>query len=189
MRDDPELEVLVPPKGERRRVLLVGGSNTQLFPGEVLEERLVARSAEAGGRRGWEVVNLGRPGYGSERLRIYLAQAMVLEPDVVVIYTGHNEFVEAGFADDLHRRRDHAATRWTDRATRALQRLRTFNLLTRAFAPDRPRGDAWQTGGDAPRPSHDPQAWFEGAAQRSHQAGRRMALAASFRSKSRKSRV
>jgi len=91
----PAHDRLVPPRDGRRRVLLLGGSNSQGFPEDVLERRL----AEAAPGPGWEVVNLGRSGYGSERVRILLDQALArLDPDVVVLYVGHNEFMEPGLA-------------------------------------------------------------------------------------------
>ncbi|MFT5052062.1 MAG: lysophospholipase L1-like esterase, partial [Chlamydiales bacterium] len=78
------------------RVLLFGGSNTDKFPYGRLQQFL----NEAGGH--WEVINLGRSGYGSARVSILLEQALDrLAPDVVVLYTGHNEFVEQSFERDL----------------------------------------------------------------------------------------
>lgn len=99
LHGDAEFEVRIPPRDGRRRVLLFGGSNTQLFPEAYLEELLHA--TEPGGR-GWEVINLGRNGYGSARVVILLEQALrQLEPDVVCVYSGHNEFVEAGFRFEI----------------------------------------------------------------------------------------
>ncbi|GJM22683.1 MAG: hypothetical protein DHS20C15_25980 [Planctomycetota bacterium] len=89
-------EVSIPPKGNGPRVILFGGSNTELLPAFLLQEELRARDA-----REWEVINLGRRGYGSERVRILLDQAFVLQPDLIVIYSGHNEFVERGFAAEV----------------------------------------------------------------------------------------
>ena len=94
-----EREVRIAPRDDRRRVLLLGGSNTMLLPEVLLEEALVAGdAADPADARGWEVINLGRAGYGSARVLILVEQALrLLDPDVVVIYSGHNEFVEAGF--------------------------------------------------------------------------------------------
>jgi len=101
MFEDGDLEVVVPPRGERRRVVLLGGSNVQLFPETVLQDALAREAAHAapGGR---QVVNLGRAGYGSERVLVLLHDVLRrLEPDALVVYTGHNEFVEAGFRLEL----------------------------------------------------------------------------------------
>src|SRR5262245_8804915 len=83
-------ELQIPPKGQRKRVLLMGGSNTRLLPEAFLQKLL----NEPGARDEYEVINLGRHGYGSGRERLLFEQALVLEPDVVFLYSGHNEFVE-----------------------------------------------------------------------------------------------
>jgi hypothetical protein len=116
----------IPPKGERLRVLMFGGSNTQGFPEEYLAERLNALSPVPG----YEVINLGRAGYGSERVLILLRQAMDLDPDVVFIYSGHNEFVEAGFALELVRLWKEP---WISRTVDRLSRLRTLNVAATLF--------------------------------------------------------
>ncbi len=90
-------EIVIPPRDDRIRILLFGGSNTQRFSGDLLEQRFDA----LGPKGRYEVVNLGREGYGSERVSILVEQAMVLEPDVVVIYSGHNEFIERGFRAEV----------------------------------------------------------------------------------------
>lgn len=122
-------ELLIPPKGARRRVLLVGGSNTQGFPGDVLQQRLDERAPDPA----WEVINLGRAGYGSERVAILVEQAAVLEPDVVVVYSGHNEFVEAGFAMELA---EQSTDEGIARLTNLAMRLRLVNLMVDALAVD-----------------------------------------------------
>jgi lysophospholipase L1-like esterase len=94
---DRSKELVIPPKGTARRVLLFGGSNTAGFPRRVLQDALNAR-----GEGEFEVLNLGRAGYGSTRVAILFREALErLEPDVVVMYTGHNEFVEKSFAMDV----------------------------------------------------------------------------------------
>ena len=124
------LEVAIPPKSDRKRLVMFGGSNTQGFPEDVLEMLLeVARPRDR-----WEVVNLGRSGYGSERVSILLEQAMeLLAPDAVLIYSGHNEFMERGFRDEIA---DQAAMSFTGRLAERLQGLRTMRVLTDTFAPD-----------------------------------------------------
>src|SRR5262245_18175053 len=90
-------EVAVPPKGRALRVIMVGGSNVAGFQAGPLQQSLCRQLPDPG----FEVVNLGRSGYGSERELILLKQALVLQPDIVLIYCGHNEFVEGGFAWEL----------------------------------------------------------------------------------------
>jgi len=138
MFGDARLEVVVPPRDGRRRVLLFGGSNTQAFPEWILRDELAARAPGDD----WEVVNLGRKGYGSERVAILLEQAMVLEPDVVVIYSGHNEFVERGFAMELVEDAEHP---WLAAAREAVLGLRSAQLLVDALS--------------GPRTVHVPEPW------------------------------
>jgi hypothetical protein len=139
MFDGETPEVRIPPKGARRRVLLFGGSNTELLPGEYLEEQLDLADPDPG----WEVINLGRRGYGSERVRILLRQALVTEPDVVVIYSGHNEFVEGEFALELKQDWDSPLMRGV---ADGLSHLRVVNLLSGAARSAR----AQPAGGRAP---------------------------------------
>jgi hypothetical protein len=144
-------ERTIPPKGERLRVLLFGGSNTQGFPTAYIAEQLNRAAPEPG----FEVINLGRAGYGSERVLILLRQAMELDPDVLFIYCGHNEFVEAGFALELVRLWKQP---WITRAVDRLSRLRTLNVAAslleaareQPLAADTPSG--MDGAGAAPRP-------------------------------------
>lgn len=135
-------ELHIPPKGERVRVLLFGGSSTGNFHDQYLRREL----DERGGRKGlFEVLNLGRAGYGSERVSVLFRQALrLLEPDVVVIYTGHNEFIERGFLMEL----DHAwMSGWTRTGVEVLRRTRTFHFVEELFAgkgePRRARPEDW----------------------------------------------
>ncbi len=143
MFDGAAPERTVAPRDGRRRVVLFGGSNTESFPHALLEATLNERATP--GSRGWEVLNLGRNGYGSERVAILFEQAMALEPDVVVIYSGHNEFVEAGFRAELAEGLAPALRS----AIEVASRLRTFNALCAALRPEggarelRPKPEAW----------------------------------------------
>ena len=90
--------VITPRRPDLIRVEVFGGSNTYGFN----VRHLAGALAKNAGKRAYEAFNLGRPGYGSERVKFILDQAVEhTEPDVVVIYSGHNEFVERGFQMDL----------------------------------------------------------------------------------------
>ncbi|RKY18732.1 MAG: hypothetical protein DRQ55_12560 [Planctomycetota bacterium] len=130
---DPEREQRVPDKGATRRVLLMGGSNTEVFPERYLEDLLSEHAPDPS--RPWELINLGRSGYGSGRVLILLEQALVLEPDVVVIYSGHNEFVERGLAAELDAALGGAAGR---AAASGLARTRLFRVVEQALRPPQP---------------------------------------------------
>ena len=114
-------EVQIPPKDGRTRVVMFGGSNTKLLPGEFLQLLLDQRGAP----QQYEVINLGRHGYGSARERLLFDQATVLQPDVVFIYSGHNEFVEEQFRSTVAATKDD----WTRKAIESLRQLKTVDLL------------------------------------------------------------
>jgi len=120
----------VPPKGDAKRVILFGGSNTRGFQHGKAQQ---AFDALAPGE--FEVINLGRSGYGSARVAIIFEQALErLDPDVMVIYMGHNEFVEAGFQMDLD-------DEWSSETVRVagefMRSTRTVHLLSGLFAEQR----------------------------------------------------
>ncbi|MCB9897459.1 MAG: tetratricopeptide repeat protein [Planctomycetes bacterium] len=79
------------------RVFCLGGSTTYgrpytdavSFPGW-LRELLPAADPS----RRWEVVNAGGVSYASYRVAAVLDELCAYEPDLFVIYTGHNEFLE-----------------------------------------------------------------------------------------------
>ncbi|MDA1263741.1 MAG: hypothetical protein O2816_01525 [Planctomycetota bacterium] len=119
-------ELAIRPKGDATRVLLFGGSNTAGFPARVLQDELNAKNQGK-----YEVVNLGRAGYGSTRVAILFREAIeVLEPDLVVLYSGHNEFVEKSFAMDLEAAWDNALVA---RLAGLLESTVTGRLLTEAL--------------------------------------------------------
>ena len=118
-----EGEKVVPPKGDTFRIFLFGGSNTQGFPAVRLERVLELIDPS----RDYEVVNLGREGYGSGRVAILLEQSLAYEPDLCVVYSGHNEFIEAGFRQDVEAARDDLAGRLQP----VLAELRSFRALER----------------------------------------------------------
>ncbi|MBP89922.1 MAG: hypothetical protein CMJ64_24980 [Planctomycetaceae bacterium] len=80
------------------RIFCLGGSTVQGRPYSIetsfttwLELSLTAADEQ----RKWKVVNCGGVSYGSYRLVPILDEVLQYEPDLVVIYAGHNEFLEA----------------------------------------------------------------------------------------------
>jgi len=124
MFEHAQREVTVPPKGAACRVVLIGGSNTQILPETVLR-LLLERDDEQG--RSWEVFNLGREGFGSGRAGRVLAQSLALDPDVILVYSGHNEFVELAYERELD---DLWNAPWQRAMVAALSKLRLYNALT-----------------------------------------------------------
>lgn len=101
LRDDP---VALPRPAGTRRVLSLGESTT--FGDQVAVEDTYTRRLEAL-LPGTETVNAGVPGYTLWQSAVYLHEAgMALDPDVVLVYHQHNDFLAAGVVDPksfLHR--------------------------------------------------------------------------------------
>jgi lysophospholipase L1-like esterase len=76
------------PAGTLRVVLLGESSVYRLGDADLLSRRVSDRLA-----RPVEVVNLGFQGCGSERTVLSAREGLALNPDVLAIYVGHNEFV------------------------------------------------------------------------------------------------
>jgi tetratricopeptide (TPR) repeat protein len=84
-------------KGDAVRVFCVGGSTTfgrpygdpTSFCGWLRELLPVADPS-----RRWEVVNAGGVSYASYRVALLMEELIKYQPDVFVVYSGHNEFLE-----------------------------------------------------------------------------------------------
>lgn len=95
-----------PAPANRYRVVFVGASTVQGFP---YPRRLAAASflqemlADAWPERTVEVVNLGITSIASFAVAQVVEDALALTPDLVVVYTGHNEFYGLYGAERHHR--------------------------------------------------------------------------------------
>jgi tetratricopeptide (TPR) repeat protein len=79
--------------------------------------------------------------YGSHRLRILAEELLDYEPDLFVIYSGHNEFVERRFYSDYL-----GGTRTRDQLQNLLFHSRVYSLMARSFERmAAPSGDAADT--------------------------------------------
>lgn len=81
-------------------------------------------------QRHWEVVNVGGISYASYRLAATMDELLQYSPDLFLIYTGHNEFLEERTYRDLNE-----SSRGVRRATAALLRSRTGSLAFRLLGP------------------------------------------------------
>jgi tetratricopeptide (TPR) repeat protein len=86
------------------RVFSVGGSTTHGRPYDDetsytgwLRAYLNATSPE----RQWEIVNAGGVSYASYRVALLMEELVQYEPDLFIIYTGHNEFLEERTYGDI----------------------------------------------------------------------------------------
>ncbi|REJ97379.1 MAG: tetratricopeptide repeat protein [Planctomycetota bacterium] len=82
------------------RVFTLGGSSAYGYPGgaeaafsSLLGEALAKKHPD----RVIESINVGGVSYGMHRVSIVARQMLQYEPDVLVIYAGHNEFIEPAF--------------------------------------------------------------------------------------------
>jgi Flp pilus assembly protein TadD len=125
------------------RFFVLGGSSAYGFPwgaeesftrylGDALRASRPGRTVEA--------INAGAMSYASHRLRILARELLEYEPDALVIYGGHNEFVERRFYQDLLER-----ARALDPVRRLLHQSRLYSLMTRFYLRD----------GDSARPASD----------------------------------
>lgn len=80
--------------GTRRIVALGDSTMFGLFAGaDGAFVQLVARQAERTAGTPVEAVNLGCPGWASDRVANLVPTALSLEPDLVIVYVGHNELL------------------------------------------------------------------------------------------------
>jgi tetratricopeptide (TPR) repeat protein len=113
------------------RVFTLGDSSAYGFPwgGGVAFSRLLGAGLAATFRdREVEAVNAAAMSYGSYRLRVLEHEILDYEPDTIVIYNGHNEFVERGFYRAIV-----ARTAPLDGIKKVLARWRLYSALTRLY--------------------------------------------------------
>ena len=86
------------------RIFCLGGSTVQGRPYSIetsfsrwLEINLGAANPE----HDWEVVNCGGVSYASYRLVPILQEVLTYQPDLIILYTGHNEFLEDRTYDSI----------------------------------------------------------------------------------------
>jgi tetratricopeptide (TPR) repeat protein len=82
------------------------------------------------GRR-WEVINAGGVSYASYRVAALMDELVGYSPDLFIIYTGHNEFLEERTYRELQSQQPGLR-----RVAASLHRSRTFSLAHRLFFPD-----------------------------------------------------
>ncbi len=109
------------------RIFCLGGSSAYGHPYDdqtafsgVLKDVLTA----AYPRRSVEVVNAAGISYGVYRVNIVADEIVNYEPDIIVVYSGHNEFVEPSFFEELKRQ---SAVR--NRIEYALAQRRIYSIV------------------------------------------------------------
>jgi len=122
------------------RIFCLGGSTVQGRPFAIetafttwLEINLQAADPQ----HDWEVVNCGGVSYASYRLVPILKEVFGYDPDLIIVYTGHNEFLE----DRTYSHIKHLPP-IVARPSELVARTRTYTLLRRAYLQLRGRPDA-----------------------------------------------
>jgi len=119
-------------KGETEfRIFVLGGSTVQGRPYSIETSfttwlQLSLNAAEP--TRDWRVVNCGGISYASYRLQPILSECLKHEPDLILIYTGHNEFLESQTFANLEKNAN-----WISTGNDALSNSRFYNLVRQRF--------------------------------------------------------
>ena len=80
-------------------------------------------------KRSWEVLNAGGVSYASYRIVSLVEELIQYQPDLFVIYTGHNEFLESRSYPELAN-----MSPWLLKSAATAGRFRTFALLRKLIA-------------------------------------------------------
>jgi len=113
------------------RVFTIGGSSAYGFPWgarEAFPHLLGEALAQTYPDRTVESINAAAMSYGSHRLRILVHELMRYKPDVLVVYGGHNEFVERSFYSKMLERPEEL-----DTLKRVMSHSRLFSAATRFY--------------------------------------------------------
>ncbi len=89
----PKQSFDMPKPADVYRMIIIGGSNVNFMQHNLY--KMASRLTHSPGEtRRFEIINCGGCAYGSTRLRNMVPELLSYEPDVMLIYAGHNEFEE-----------------------------------------------------------------------------------------------
>jgi len=120
----------VPKPANEFRAFVLGGSTVQGHPfarQTSFTTWLEISLAAADPARSWRFINCGGVSYATYRLVPILEEVLNYQPDLIILYEGHNEFLEARSFEHLHR------GGLLTSAVDAASRLRTFTLLREGY--------------------------------------------------------
>lgn len=118
----PEHETVVPPRGARPRVVLLGGSTVRNIFSVVREADFPVQLQKA--LPEVEVVNLGVSGSTTATLLLLMRDLEALAPSLVVLHTGHNDYNFTVFRGEIR-----AAALWRLPFERAMSHSRLYTAL------------------------------------------------------------
>ena len=130
--DDSTQQVMTPQTfsciPNQSRIILLGGSTVQGYgvsPKENLQAHLNKLTSPT-----YDVVNLGAAGYTSSQIVDMLPEVWSLQPDVLVIYTGHNDVIFYPEIQSLFESQETKIELW-----RKLRTSRIFQWLEKTLLP------------------------------------------------------
>lgn len=111
------------------RVFCLGGSTVQGRPYSIETSftawlELSLRAADASKK--WEVINCGGVSYASYRLVPIMIETIDYQPDLFLVYTGHNEFLESRSYPEIKRQ-----SRWKRNLINTVSQSRLYGLISR----------------------------------------------------------
>lgn len=122
---------LIDKPSDEFRIFCVGGSTVQGRPFAIetafstwLELRLQAVDPT----KQWNVINCGGVSYASYRLTPIMDEIMAYQPDLIVLYTGHNEFLEDRTYESVK-----TTPRWAVQAHERLSAIKTYSFVRSLF--------------------------------------------------------
>ena len=119
-------------KGDNEfRIFCIGGSTVQGRPFSIetaFPKWLELSLQSTDPSRDWKVVNCGGVSYASYRLAPIVDEILEYEPDLIVLYTGHNEFLE-----DREYAPVHQTAPWVARTHDRLSAIRSYSFLRQQF--------------------------------------------------------
>lgn len=117
-----------------KRIFILGGSAALGWPGvpDTAFSGYMQRALETVAPGRYEVINAAGMSYGSHRVLDLLHDIVRLEPDLVVIWCGNNEYIER---NSLSRYAGSAAMRGVQRLLRNSSLYRTVRLVLQSTAP------------------------------------------------------
>lgn len=126
----PEQFLAEKPENEFR-IFCVGGSTVQGRPFAIetaFSTWLEIQLNHLAPQKNWNAINCGGVSYASYRLVPIIEEISNYEPDLIVLYTGHNEFLEDRTYDAIK-----STSPWVSKAHAKLSNLKTYTLMRQLF--------------------------------------------------------
>ena len=126
----PDSFLIKKPKDDFR-IFCIGGSTVQGRPFSIetaFPKWMELSLSAADDTRRWRAINCGGVSYASYRLVPIVNEILTYQPDLIVLYTGHNEFLEDRTYASIK-----SNSGWVGRTHERLSALRTYSFLRDSF--------------------------------------------------------